>query len=116
MSTKKGKDPSNVVDYPLTANSVTTGTPEDPSRQLLNSFWDAEWIERGRIGIDLSFLASKSTQITWFPTGFPIHSSLHLPFSSGGSKRDRRGVHRSLLPTAGPAVCRWLFVARWWPK
>ena len=25
---RKGKDPTNVVDYPLTANSVTTGTPE----------------------------------------------------------------------------------------
>lgn len=25
---RKGKDPSNVVDYPLTASGVTTGTPE----------------------------------------------------------------------------------------
>lgn len=31
LSTKKGKDPTNVVDYPLTANSVTTGTPEAQS-------------------------------------------------------------------------------------
>lgn len=30
---RQGKDPSNQVDYPLTANSVTTGTPEaDPHR------------------------------------------------------------------------------------
>jgi len=31
LSTKKGKDPSNVVDYPLTASGVTTGTPEAQS-------------------------------------------------------------------------------------
>eukprot|EP00435_Cladocopium_sp_Y103_P011339 s723_g2.t4 len=31
LSTKKGKDPTNVVDYPLIANSVTTGTPEAQS-------------------------------------------------------------------------------------
>ena len=34
MSSRRGNDATNVVDYPLTASSVTTGTPEATDGQL----------------------------------------------------------------------------------
>jgi hypothetical protein len=44
---RKGKDPTNVVDYPLTANSVTTGTPEASTGSAVR--WPKNgWVFKGK--------------------------------------------------------------------